>query len=183
MADTKIKPLDPTYHTPIPSRASKPSVWAFAEKQRKSVNLSNGFELSELVKRNGGEISYIDLFDHDQTDAIVIEPDGSFVIRLSSQTGSLRDNFTIAHELGHKLLHWPLVSRAHPGEGMRATRQVDNSDPDLVRCEWEANWFASAFLMPADEFRAAYFSGVASDTFGVTPAAVEVRAKTLGLND
>jgi Zn-dependent peptidase ImmA (M78 family) len=51
----------------------------------------------------------------------------------------------------------------------------------LVRCEWEANWFASAFLMPADEFKAAYAHGIASETFGVTAAAVEVRAKTLGL--
>jgi len=170
------------YRPPIPSRAIKANVWTFAEQQREKVGLSNGFELPQLISRNGGEISYIDFMDDDQTDAIVVEPDGTFRIHLSSQTSTLRDNFTIAHELGHKLLHWPLVKKSHQGDGMRATRRVDDSDQDLVRCEWEANWFASAFLMPAEEFKTAYRNGVASETFGVTSAAVEVRAKTLGLS-
>ncbi len=169
------------YHAPIPSRAPKPYVWAYAEKQRQKVKLQNGFDLHELVKRNGGDIEYIGFMNEDQTDAIVIEPDGTFVIRLSSHTGTLRDNFTIAHELGHKLLHWPAVKKAYPGAGMKATRSVDASIKDLVRCEWEANWFASAFLMPEAEFKSAYAQGIASETFGVTAAAVEVRAKTLGL--
>jgi len=182
MVDMTVQNSGVEYQPPIPSRVTKPSIWTFAERQRKSVGLKNGFQLAELVTRNGGEISYIDFLDDDQTDAIVVEPDGTFRIRLSSQTGALRDNFTIAHELGHKLLHWPLVKRKHPGHGMRATRRVEESDQSLVRCEWEANWFASAFLMPAEEFKAAYENGVASDTFGVTSAAVEVRAKTLGLN-
>lgn len=170
------------YLPPIPSRANKPSVWAFAEKQRAAVGLNNGFDLSKLVTQNGGEIEYIGIFDKDQTDAIVVQPDNSFVIHLSSETGALRDNFTIAHELGHLLLHWPKVKKAHVGHGMRATRWVDESNKDLIRCEWEANWFASAFLMPESEFRKAHKEGVASETFGVTQAAVKVRAKTLELD-
>jgi hypothetical protein len=169
------------YKMPIPSRASKQQVWEFAEKQRKKAKLTNGFDLRELVQRNGGDIEYIGFMDEDQTDAIIVEPDGSFVIRLSSQTGVLRDNFTIAHELGHKLLHWPMVRQRHEGFGMKATRSVDAQNQDLVRCEWEANWFASAFLMPSDEFSEAYAKGIASEVFGVTVAAVEIRAKNLGL--
>jgi Zn-dependent peptidase ImmA (M78 family) len=170
-----------TYKAPIPSQATKSFVWNFAEEQRNKVRLGNGFQLVELVNRNRGKIEYIDFMDDDQTDAIVVQPDGSFLIRLSSHTGVLRDNFTIAHELGHKLLHWPLVKKMHQGAGMKATRSVDASNTDLVRCEWEANWFASAFLMPSAEFKVAYDQGIASETFGVTVAAVEVRAKTLGL--
>lgn len=170
------------YLPPIPSRLKKLVVWRFAERQRAQVKLSDGFQLVDLVRKNGGKISYIDFMDADQTDAIVVEPDERFVIRLSSHTGALRDNFTIAHELGHKLLHWPLVRKNNSGCGMRATRRVDKSNPDLVRCEWEANWFASAFLMPADEFTTAYSRGEASERFGVTPSAVKVRAKTLGLS-
>ena len=169
------------YHSPIPSRVSKNNVWAFAERLRKDVGLSNGFQLLKLVAANRGSINYIDFMDADQTDAILVEPDSSFQIRLSSQTGALRDNFTIAHELGHMLLHWPRVQAAYPNGGMRATRRVDDSHRDLVRCEWEANWFASAFLMPRSEFKLAFNAGTASDTFGVTHAAVNVRAKTLGL--
>lgn len=169
------------YVSPIPSRVTKAAIWAFAEQQRERVKLKDGFQLPDLISKNGGEIKYIDFFDDDQVDAIIIEPDGSFIIRLSSHTGVLRDNFTIAHELGHKLIHWPKVKARHPNSGMRATRRVDESNQDLVRCEWEANWFASAFLMPSAQFRVAYQQGIASETFGVTDAAVEVRAKTLGL--
>ena len=169
------------YHPPTPSGASKKAVWAFAERMREKTKFSNGFQLPELVKRNRGVIEYIGLLDADQTDAIVVHPDSSFVIRLSALTGTLRDNFTIAHELGHRLLHWPLVRQRHEGHGMKATRKVDKNNAALMRCEWEANWFASAFLMPENEFRKAYRAGVASETFGVTQAAVDVRAKTLGV--
>jgi len=182
MVDAAMEGAGIKYYPPMPSRASKSRIWSFAEELRKNVGLTNGFQLADLVKRNGGEISYINFLDVDQTDAIVVQPDSSFIIRLSSQTGSQRDNFTIAHELGHMLLHWPIVQKAYPGHGMRATRRVEPDNEPLTRCEWEANWFASAFLMPADEFETAYKKGVASDTFGVTSAAVAVRAKTLGLS-
>jgi hypothetical protein len=177
--ETKDAPV--TYLPPIPTRATKQVIWNFAEKQRQNVKLTSGFDLKELVMRNGGKLEYISFIDLDQTDAIIVEPDGSFVVRLSSQTGVLRDNFTIAHELGHKLMHWPLVKRSNPGVGMKATRSVEASNSELVRCEWEANWFASAFLMPAVEFKEAYINGVAGETFGVTDAAVNIRAKTLGI--
>ncbi|MZR15389.1 ImmA/IrrE family metallo-endopeptidase [Maritimibacter sp. DP07] len=170
-----------SYLPPQPTRATKSAIMAFAEQQRKAVNLETGFQLADLIQANGGAIEYIGFMDEDQTDAIVIEPDGNFVVRLSSHTGELRDHFTLAHELGHKVLHWPRVRDDNPGSGMRATRRVDDSKEELVRCEWEANWFASAFLMPAEEFTAAYSAGNASETFGVTRAAVEVRAKTLGI--
>lgn len=134
------------------------------------------------MRRNNDEITYISYLDEDQTDAIIVEPDGSFIIRLSAHTGALRDNFTIAHEIGHLLLHWPMV-RAEGAEcGMRATRRIDNSNEDLRRCEWEANWFASAFLMPAKEFKDAYEVGNAAESFGVTQSAVKVRAKILGID-
>lgn len=170
------------YKNPIPSRASKRKIWDFAETQRHRAGISNGFDLSKLVVKNGGTIEYIGIFDKDQTDAIVVEPSGAFTIHISSETGVLRDNFTIAHELGHLLLHWPKVRKAHPECGMRATRRIDESQEPLVRCEWEANWFASAFLMPKGEFEEAFRQGVASQIFGVTQAAVDVRAKALCLD-
>lgn len=169
------------YHPPSPSRATKRAIFAFAEEMRAKTRLRNGFQLAELVARNNGSIEHIDFFDDDQTDAVIVNPDETFTIRLSAHTTSLRDHFTIAHELGHKLIHWPVVRKVHPGEGMKATRFVDNCDEGLVRCEWEANWFASAFLMPEEEFKVAYAQGTASEVFGVTDAAVKVRAKSLGI--
>ncbi len=170
------------YLQPIPTRVSKKAIWAYAEEQRKKSQLSNGFELADLIRKNGGKIEYISIFDAHQTDAIKVNPDGTYVIRVSSLTGALRDNFTIAHELGHRLLHWPLVKKTDPHSGMVATRSVDTTKSDLVRCEWEANWFASAFLMPEEEFTVAFKNGFAAERFGVTSSAVLVRAKSLGLN-
>ena len=172
-----------TYMLPTPLRAIKSGIFSFGEEQRKKTGIKNGFDLPDLVRKNRGELSYIGFMDDDQTDAIVVEPDGNFRIRLSSHTDALRDNFTIAHELGHFALHWPHVRKSNPGCGMKATRKVDDTNESLRRCEWEANWFASAFLMPEEAFREAYCAGIASEIFGVTQSAVEVRAKALGINE
>ncbi|MGC9449717.1 ImmA/IrrE family metallo-endopeptidase [Cereibacter johrii] len=172
-----------TYLPPTPTRVRKVTICSFAEAQREKTRIKNGFDLPNLVKKNRGELSYIGFMDDDQTDAVVVRPDGSFRIRLSSHTGALRDNFTIAHELGHFVLHWPLVRKNNPGCGMRATRKVDDTNEALRRCEWEANWFASSFLMPEKAFREAYRAGNAAEVFGVTRSAVEVRAKALGIHD
>jgi len=169
------------YHHPIPSRATKKAISKFAEDLREETGIQNGFDLAELVKLNGGELSYKGFLDTDQTDAILVQRDESFRISLSAHTGALRDNFTIAHELGHLLLHWPIVRDTYDKGGMRATRRVDESKKDLRRCEWEANWFASSFLMPQKLFEDLYKKGTAPETLGVTPAAVKVRAKSLGI--
>ena len=60
-----------------------------------------------------------------------------------------RRNFTLAHELGHYLLH----RRAHPG-GLKCTnRNMTDWDEARNRIEGEANTFASYLLMPLDDFR------------------------------
>ena len=169
------------YENPIPTRATQSRIFQFAEQLREQSNIKSGFDLPALIKANNGEISYIDFLDANQKDAIVVEPDGSFKIFLSSHTGVLRDNFTIAHEIGHRVLHWPRVRKQHQGSGMRATRQVVEDQPDSKRCEMEANWFAAAFLMPRDQFQEAYSQGIdfASEKFGVTRSAIIIREKSL----
>ena len=61
-----------------------------------------------------------------------------------------RRNFTLAHELGHYLLH----RQANPG-GLECTnRNMADWDSARNRIEAEANTFASYLLMPLDDFRA-----------------------------
>ena len=61
-----------------------------------------------------------------------------------------RRNFTLAHELGHYLLH----RHAHPG-GIKCTnRNMADWDESVTKIEGEANTFASYLLMPLDDFRA-----------------------------
>ena len=60
-----------------------------------------------------------------------------------------RRNFTLAHELGHYLLH----RQANP-RGLQCTsRNMADWDEARNRIEAEANTFASYLLMPLDDFR------------------------------
>lgn len=60
-----------------------------------------------------------------------------------------RQNFTLAHELGHYLLHRDLAP-----QGLNCKRSdMFDWDSEESKIENEANTFASYFLMPLDDFR------------------------------
>jgi Zn-dependent peptidase ImmA (M78 family) len=113
--------------------------------------------------------------------SLVIYGDRSFVIYVSPQTSPLRDNFTIAHELGHYFMHTNLEDSDENSKPISFHRY--GSD----RKEWEANRFAAAFLMPKNEFIKKFdeYGGsvpLLSGYFGVSSPAVKVRIECLGLN-
>lgn len=60
-----------------------------------------------------------------------------------------RRNFTLAHELGHYLLH----RHDHPGGLQCTSRNMGDWSADRGTIEAEANTFASYLLMPLDDFR------------------------------
>ncbi|MGV8838812.1 MAG: ImmA/IrrE family metallo-endopeptidase [Bauldia sp.] len=60
-----------------------------------------------------------------------------------------RINFTLAHELGHFLLH----RLAHPNGIRCGEKDVANWDSPFGQIEHQANVFAANFLMPRDDFR------------------------------
>lgn len=61
-----------------------------------------------------------------------------------------RRNFTLAHELGHYLLH----RHAHPRGLQCSSRNMADWSAERGTIEAEANTFASYLLMPLDDFRA-----------------------------
>jgi hypothetical protein len=67
-----------------------------------------------------------------------------------SVTSPGRINFTLAHELGHYLLHRTLRERFSCGQG----DVLSSSHSSEKQIEREANIFASYLLMPANDFRA-----------------------------
>jgi len=80
-------------------------------------------------------------------------PDGSGqwgIIYNESIRSAGRRNFTLAHELGHYLLH----REAHPGGLQCTSRNMADWDNARNGIEAEANTFASYLLMPLDDFRA-----------------------------
>lgn len=171
------------YHDPLPTRAAKKQVYDFAERVAEELDYQPGLPIEAVVSQAEGSITYRNAVG-DKPESILVEPDGEFEIFLPTMTSMSRDRFTIAHELGHLYLHFPLVQRIHPGDGMRAYRWVDDSDEDLQRCEWEANWFAAAFTMPEQLFRELVDSDgieIAAIELGVSERAARVRARTLGI--
>lgn len=161
---------------PSPCHASKAAIIAAAEKFARDVELQPGDPLEPLVERLGGKVCYKPLDDADfEQGSIVVECHGRFTITLPTYTGAARDRFTIAHELGHYFLHFPLCCAP-----MAAKRY--GSD----RVEWEANWFAAGLLMPSAPFQAAWQTygrdaAKVAALFGVSTRAAEIRATSLGL--
>lgn len=98
------------------------------------------------------------------------------ISRLASplDTSPERDRFSIAHELGHYFLHFRMTKQAMVAQRFGSTRE-----------EWEANWFAAGFLMPAAEFHEHYHAGfpALARHCRVSIAAARARANALGLTD
>lgn len=126
------------------------SIEKIASDFRKKAEELIGFDdnvsdfLKRLVEALHGSITIVqnpEIYEM-QGGSLTIQPDGSFNINLPPQTSPLRDNFTIAHELGHYLLHYEKKD-----ETQIFTRYGANDQ------EYQANRFAAAFLMPKDRFK------------------------------
>lgn len=117
-------------------------------------------------------------------------PNGAYRIVVNARDSEPRKRFTIAHELGHYLLHRDLIGNGT--DDNRAYRSVAGSqfyNSKLTQAhETEANRFAAGLLMPADLVRSTFakhggkIDAIASD-FGVSRSAMVYRLKNLGLID
>lgn len=173
---------------PVPTRLLKAKVHAFAEDVASRLKFKHSDAIEPLVVRLGGRIEYktANIREDKLPESIVIRSVRDFTIFLPSITSAVRDRFTIAHELGHLFLHYTLASGGRSGVIMIATRWVDERNEALQRAEWEANWFAAAFLMPSEIFRSAFHANLRSieitaEQFGVSLKAAQIRAQSLRL--
>ena len=152
--------------------------------ERSTADLGESAEtrqkLDWLTKRLGGQIlfSQSPLGEEESHGSLVIHANNSFSIYLPSLSPPLRDNFTLAHELGHYFLH-------HNQEESHDGNIVFNRYGSDKR-EIQANRFAAAFLMPEKEFTEKYkeYEGNKwrlSGYFSVSPLSVDVRMKFLNL--
>lgn len=128
-------------------------------------------DLPRLLSMLGGKVEV-----KDGAESLLVHDDETFTIYVSGRTSPRRDRFTIAHELGHYLLHHLNGDR----QVRRFTRQGSNA------AETQANYFAAALIMPTEQFTQAH-RALGGDLwrlarqFDVSPAAAEVRAAVLGL--
>ena len=94
---------------------------------------------------------------------MVVTEDEGGIIRIDPQiANSVLYPFTLAHEIGHWILHRRLVLQARqqlalfgefPSETVTLTRSLQGSRGKLPPEEWQANRFAAHLLMPAELLR------------------------------
>jgi|GEM_PF-323146 len=168
-------PVNPFLPAPKETGWKKRSIDQLGEKAAKALECDPGADLVAIVKSLGGKVVYGPVDRTGSTGFLEVSKtsDDKFTIALSPYPGHYRNRFTIAHELGHYFLH----SKAGEQE-LYATRQAGS------RVEWEANWFAAAFLMPSEYFVKEWNQSGGSighliDRFQVSGGAIEIRRDTL----
>ncbi|MEO5331884.1 MAG: ImmA/IrrE family metallo-endopeptidase [Magnetococcus sp. YQC-5] len=140
-------------------------------------------DITAAIKKAGGTIEYRAPSDLEAGDSgsMIIHSIRNFTIYLSKYTSANRDRFTVAHELGHYVLHYFIIKKDNEQlEPMVCTRAGDG------RVEWEANWFAAGFVMPEEIFKTIFNKRkgnleLVAAHFGVSRSDAEIRANYLGL--
>jgi hypothetical protein len=153
-------------------------VYGYGEAVAQNINLALETDLHDLVKQNGGDIHYIDYAEFSRRrdvfeNSIYVRCEGDFDMILPLHATRSENRYTIAHELGHYVLH--------AKKGMCYARR-SGGDSQL---EHEADCFALGFLMPAVLFKhmiAKYpLSRDQSIVFRVPEDIVEARKRSLGI--
>ena len=89
--------------------------------------------------------------DDDDIDGFLYRDSREAVIAVNRDRARVRQRFTIAHELGHLLLHEH--GKIHVDRGFRVHLRNGASGKGTDRDEMEANRFAAELLMPLDFLR------------------------------
>lgn len=112
-------------------------------------------QIREIVKKNKLDLE-IKLVNLESRNAgfLYVPIEGVSIIGVNENDSGNRQNFTIAHELGHFLLHVP-ENRKTPNSFIDKDFIVLNRNQDsklgINELEVEANYFAAELLMPAKD--------------------------------
>jgi len=150
-------------------------VEAYARSVSDQLGFAPGDALHAVLERVGGRIQKRDPSQYPfslEAGSVFVHGVCDFDIVLASLWHPTRDRFTVAHELGHYFLH-----------SQQGQRPIIAWRHGSTRIEWEANWFAAEFLMPAVDFADRQARGWSESKlaawFGVSPEAARVRMKVL----
>lgn len=169
------------------------------EIEKLAQNLSEHFSFAassnihSLIENLGGRYTKknfygLDLEGKEESGSICIDGLKNFEITIATHTGELHNRFTIAHEIGHYILHFLYPKQIHNEDITKVMAfRYGNSDSDPI-AEKEANIFAASLLMPKREFISKFseFNGhisLISNHFNVSTRAASIRADYLKLNN
>ncbi len=102
----------------------------------------------DLLARRIGAIIHFEPFQGQVSGMVHRQPNGTTVIGVNSSHPITRQRFTIAHELGHLLLHRD--ENLHVDEKAPIGFRNEESSLATNDSEIEANQFAAELLMPVD---------------------------------
>lgn len=103
--------------------------------------------VDSIAKYLGVEIRYARL--DDELSGMVFIKGGRPIIGVNALHHPNRQRFTIAHELGHYMLHRELITDSvHVDKQFKVLMRDSNAGTGTQRVEVEANQFAAALLMP-----------------------------------
>ena len=108
-----------------------------------------------LAERLGIKVHYEDLED-DYSGLLVIR-DGQALAYINSKHHPNRQRFSLAHEIGHFVLHESRRTDKENAYVDKSMRLYQRSDRGYSRMEWQANVFAAQVLMPSTLLRSKIF--------------------------
>ena len=144
---------------------------------------SNNIEIvplnvEDLADKLGITIEYESL-ENDLSVILYKDDLGKWIIEVNQRHHKNRQKYTIAHELGHYILHRHLKDRFEDEIFFRGGEPSNE--------EWQANEFASCILMPEQRFRQFIKDDVneideLAAKFQVSTIALRIRVKNLGMS-
>lgn len=126
------------------SKLASPSDIAF--RIRQFFNMSSGpvkSDFTNILEKNGVTIFYLNVKCEKFDGMTVMTNSNAPIIFLNKNTPNDKKKFTLAHELGHLVMHIPFTSTIEFQERLQ--------ENDVV--EKEANEFAGEFLMPSFDIK------------------------------
>lgn len=168
--------------------------------KQKAIRLANTFvknngltvpiSVEQALEDLGVEVRYVLLEEH-ISGSVVFNADSTIVL-VNQDHSKYRQRFTLAHELGHILLHKgtkPVMIDSKQVEWRR-----ENANPEDFYQEVEANVFAANLLMPEEsiyeylEFHQIFWPDEndvpnMAKVFKVSKAAMRIRLLSLGIID
>jgi Zn-dependent peptidase ImmA (M78 family) len=159
-----------------------------------------GLEFEYQYIRNNGRVlgetvfntAYVPVYDEDYRQYELIQVKGNTVIldaHLLNNPNDARLRYTCAHELGHYVRH----KAYYTAEDLTAAKGILDfiSTNEDSSAEWQADYFASCFLMPKGVVKSAFYSArrqCVKDTaaalaglFSVSKESMRYRLKEMGL--
>ncbi|RNF52953.1 ImmA/IrrE family metallo-endopeptidase [Marinomonas hwangdonensis] len=144
--------------------------------------LSQPVDLDQLCSDLGIKLSRKRLPEN-MSGKIERKEENKFEITVNKKHGEYRQRFTIAHEIGHFILHRHLMGTGITDSIAYRTSDCENKNSNIKDShEVEANRFAAALLLPKDQVIEKYNNLTGSVSYKISELASYFEVSTTAMN-